>query len=146
MLFLSQPVGVGFSYSGKEPGSISNITGAYQPDPVDGRYPTINASAIDTTDLAAMAAWEVIQGFYSMLPQLDSNVSLTEFNLATESYGGHYGPAFFNYFYEQNQAIANGTAQGKHMEFNSLTIINGIIDEMIQAVSLPALKFESPIY
>jgi carboxypeptidase C (cathepsin A) len=136
MLFLSQPVGVGFSYSGKEPGSMDPITGAFVSDPVDGRYPTINASAIDTTDLAAIAAWEIIQGFYSALPQLDSNVSSTEFNLATESYGGHYGPAFFNYFYDQNEAIANGTAQGKQLSFNSLTIINGIIDELIQAVSL----------
>lgn len=135
MLFLSQPLGVGFSYSGKEPGSLSNITGAFQSEPVDGRYPTINASAIDTTDLAAVAAWEVIQAFYAELPQLDSNVSSTKFNLATESYGGHYGPAFFNYFYDQNQAIANGTAQGKPMDFDSLTIINGIIDELIQAVS-----------
>ena len=135
MLFLSQPLGVGFSYSGKEPGSLSNFTGAFQSEPVQGRYPTINASAIDTTDLAAIAAWEVIQGFYSALPQLDSNVSSTKFNLATESYGGHYGPAFFNYFYEQNQAIANGTAKGKAMDFDSLTIINGIIDEFIQVVS-----------
>lgn len=135
MLFLSQPVGVGFSYSGKEPGSLSGFTGAFQSDPVEGRYPTINASAIDTTDLAAIAAWEIIQGFYSALPQLDSNISSTRFNLATESYGGHYGPAFFNYFYNQNEAIANGTAQGKHLDFDSLTIINGIIDEYIQAVS-----------
>ncbi|ETN42933.1 uncharacterized protein HMPREF1541_02091 [Cyphellophora europaea CBS 101466] len=140
MLFLSQPLGVGFSYSGKEPGSYWNVTGEIlnaTQAPVDGRYPTINASAIDTTDLAAIAAWEVIQGFYSGLPQLDSNVSLTEFNLATESYGGHYGPAFYNYFYDQNEAIANGSAQGKQLSFNSLTIINGIIDEMIQVPYYP---------
>ena len=138
MLFLSQPVGVGFSYSGKEPGSLDPNTGAFlsadEAEPV-GRYPVINASAIDTTDLAAIAAWEVIQGFYSALPQLDSKVKSTQFNLATESYGGHYGPAFFNYFYQQNQAIANGTQQGIQMDFNSLTIINGIIYEYVQAVS-----------
>jgi hypothetical protein len=143
MLFLSQPLGVGFSYSGKEPGSLSNFSGQFQTEPVEGRYPTINASAIDTTDLAAIAAWEVIQGFYSALPQLDSNVSSTKFNLATESYGGHYGPAFFSYFYDQNQAIANGSAQGKAMDFDSLTIINGIIDEFIQVVSRFTSTFES---
>ena len=98
MLFLSQPVGVGFSYSDKGPASKSPITDEQiLPDqaPPDGRYPIIDASKIDTTELAAIAAWEVVQGFYSALPQLDSNVSSKEFNLATESYGGHYGPAFF---------------------------------------------------
>lgn len=71
---------------------------------VTGRYPIINATAIgeflyynistrsdlvsnvcvDTTDLAAVAAWEVLQGFYSALPQLDSKVQSTQFNLWTE--------------------------------------------------------------
>ena len=56
-------------------------------------YPVINATAIDTTDLAAMAAWHILQGFYSGLPQLDSKVTSKAFNLWTESYGGHYGPS-----------------------------------------------------
>ena len=77
-------------------------------------------------DLAAMAAWEVPQAFYTALLQLDSKVKSTEFNLFTEGYGGHYGPAFFNHFYQQNEKIANGTATGRHMNFNALGIINGI--------------------
>ena len=140
MIYLSQPIGVGFSYGSKEPGSLDPFTGTFlnaSEANVTGRYPVINASAIDTTDLAAMAAWEVMQGFYSALPQLDSEVTSTEFNLMTESYGGHYGPAFFNYFYDQNQAIANGTQQGKALNFNALGIINGIIDESIQAPYYP---------
>jgi hypothetical protein len=127
MLFLSQPVGVGFSYGGKEEGSIDSFTGSFVPASVggvDGRWPTIDPTAIDTTNLAAMAAWEVLQGFYSALPQLDSRVESTTFNLFTESYGGHYGPAFFNYFYEQNAMIANGTSTGKYMDFNSLGIVS----------------------
>jgi carboxypeptidase D len=56
-------------------------------------YPVINATAIDTTDMAAMAAWHILQGFYSALPQLDSKVKSKTFNLWTESYGGHYGPS-----------------------------------------------------
>lgn len=91
MLFLSQPIGVGFSYGTKGPGSLDPYFGSVvnaSEAPPNGRYPFINATEIDTTDLAAMAAWEVIQGFYSALPQLAPNVSSTEFNLATESYGG----------------------------------------------------------
>lgn len=53
------------------------------------------------------------------------------------SYGGHYGPAFYNYFYQQNALIANGTTTGKAFEFVNLGIINGIIDEYIQAPYYP---------
>lgn len=93
----------------------------------------INASALDTTDLSAVAAWHVLQGFLGALPQLDATITSKEFNLWTESYGGHYGPAFFNYFYQQNQMIANGTSQGIQLNFNTLGIGNGIIDEYTQA-------------
>lgn len=50
---------------------------------------------------------------------------------------GHYGPAFFNYFQEQNALIANGSSQGTQMEMNSLLIINGIINEFIQVPYYP---------
>jgi len=133
-------VGVGFSYGGKAPGSLDPDFGAFlnaSEAPVTGRFPFINNTKIDTTDLAAAAAWEVIQAFLTTLPQLDSRISSKTFNLATESYGGHYGPAFFNYFQQQNQAIQNGTIQGVQLQFNSLTIINGIIDEMIQVPYYP---------
>lgn len=140
MLFLSQPVGVGFSYEYEVEGSPNNFTGAVENSTyggIDGRYPGINVGEISTTDQAAAAAWEILQGFYSALPQLDNEVESTEFNLATESYGGHYGPAFFNYFYNGNEQIRNGTAQGKLLEMNSLTVINGIVDEAIQAPYYP---------
>ncbi|KAK4935376.1 hypothetical protein LTR10_023554 [Elasticomyces elasticus] len=140
MIYLSQPLGVGFSYGSKAPGSLDPITGSFlnaSQANVTGRYPVINASAIDTTQLAAVAAWEVLQGFYSALPQLDSKVQSTKFNLWTESYGGHYGPAFFDYFQQHNQAILNGTESGKYFEFVNLGIINGIISEYIQAPEYP---------
>jgi carboxypeptidase C (cathepsin A) len=50
---------------------------------------------------------------------------------------GHYGPAFYNYFDQQNKAILNGSATGKTFEFVNLGIINGIIDEEIQAPYYP---------
>ena len=50
---------------------------------------------------------------------------------------GHYGPAFYNYFDEQNQKILNGSIKGKAMQFVNLGIINGIIDEYIQAPYYP---------
>ena len=71
------------------------VTGSFENNTVEGvqgRYPVINATALDTTDLSAIAAWHVLQGFLGALPQLDANITSKEFNLWTESYGGHYGP------------------------------------------------------
>ncbi|KAI9838451.1 MAG: hypothetical protein M1837_002473 [Sclerophora amabilis] len=140
MLFLSQPYGTGFSYQEAAPGTINVNNGDYEEPSfggINGRYPIINATEVDTTDLAAVAAWHVLQGFLSNLPHLNSEIESKEFNLWTESYGGHYGPAFFNYFYEQNELIGNGTNEGVQLSMNTLGIINGIIDEYIQAPYYP---------
>ncbi|KAI4851540.1 peptidase S10, serine carboxypeptidase [Aureobasidium sp. EXF-8845] len=141
MLFLSQPFGVGFSYQEEEEGSFNPVTGSFlnaTEANATGTYPVINATEIDTTDLAAVAAWHVLQGFLSALPQLDCEIgSNKEFNLWTESYGGHYGPSFFNYFNDQNKLISNGTIPGVKLDFNTLGIGNGIIDEAIQAPHYP---------
>ncbi|KAL4883624.1 Alpha/Beta hydrolase protein [Aspergillus karnatakaensis] len=140
LLFISQPLGVGFSYADTEEGSLNPVTGVVENGSfagVQGRYPKIDATLIDTTDLAAHAAWEIVQGFLGGLPQLDSTIKSKDFSLWTESYGGHYGPAFFNHFYEQNERVANGTVDGIELNFNSLGIINGIIDEGIQAPFYP---------
>ncbi|RMJ22956.1 Carboxypeptidase S1 [Aspergillus sp. HF37] len=46
-------------------------------------------------------------------------------------------------FHEQNQKIAQGTHKGIHLDFNSLGIINGIIDEAIQAPYYPEFAVDN---
>ncbi|CAK4034662.1 related to carboxypeptidase C (cathepsin A) [Lecanosticta acicola] len=141
LLFLSQPVGVAFSYQAMTNGSLGTWTGDFlnaTQAPVTGTWSTLvpeNEGEINTTDLAAPAAWEVLQALLEALPQLQNNRATApkKFNLWTESYGGHYGPAFFNYFYKQNEKIKDGSVSGYAMEFNTLGLINAIIDETIQA-------------
>lgn len=90
LLFLSQPLGTGFSYAEDRVGRLDPSTGFIHPgneSAAAGRYPVTNATEVDTTDLAAVAAYHVLQGFLSALPMLDSRVKSREFNLWTESYG-----------------------------------------------------------
>lgn len=124
MLYLSQPVGVGFSYETTETDS-------------DGRYSLVDLSTTNTTHAAAVGAWHILQAFLELSPQLDPDIQNFTFNLWTESYGGHYGPGFYNYFYQQNEAIKNGSIQGHELQMDTLGIINGIVDEEIQTAYFP---------
>jgi carboxypeptidase C (cathepsin A) len=141
LLFISQPLGVGFSYSEQLPGSLNPSTGEREgPDyGIDGRYPVINPTELDTTQLSAVATWQVIQGFLGALPRLSPEVGNTtkKINLWTESYGGHYGPTFFKYFYQQSQLISNGSIPGIPLIFDTLGIGNGLIDTAIQTPYYP---------
>ncbi|RMZ67042.1 carboxypeptidase s1 [Pyrenophora seminiperda CCB06] len=144
MLYISQPVGTGFSYQKQAVGSFNPYSEDFHYNstqwPATGRYPILeplNEGKIDTTDLAAAAVWALL----ATVPKFDAKVGALspsrEFNLFTESYGGHYGPAFYSYFYKQNLKIQNGSMPGFPMNFNSLGIINGIIDEAVQAEQYP---------
>lgn len=47
---------------------------------------------------------------------------ILRFIFATESYGGHYGPAFVTYFDEQNAKIQSGTLQAEQLKVSALMI------------------------
>ncbi|KAF2852517.1 alpha/beta-hydrolase [Plenodomus tracheiphilus IPT5] len=148
MLYISQPVGTGFSYQKQGVGSFNPLSEDFHSNssawPATGRWPLsepLNTGTIDTTDLAAVATWHVFQALLATIPKFDAKLGplspSREFNLFTESYGGHYGPAFSSYFYNQNLKISNGSMPGYPIAFNSLGIINGIIDESVQSAHYP---------
>jgi carboxypeptidase C (cathepsin A) len=114
MLFISQPLGVGFSYSEQLPGSLDPATLTRQGPEygIDGRWPVINVTELGTTQLASVVTWHALQGFLGALPQLNPEVGTKKLHLWTSSYGGHFGPTFMKYFYDQNQLISNGSIQG----------------------------------
>ncbi|KAH4214320.1 hypothetical protein HBI95_006390 [Parastagonospora nodorum] len=146
MLYISQPVGTGLSYQEEAVGSFNDASGDFHYNsskwPAKGRYPIsdpVNVGTIDTTDLAAIGAWVSTKAWKISRCRslIVSELFSMYFNLFTESYGGHYGPAFFRYFYEQNQKIENGSMPGYPINFNSLGLINAIIDEYTQAEYYP---------
>ena len=47
---------------------------------------------------------------------------MVRFIFATESYGGHYGPAFVTFFDQQNTLIDEGKIQGEKVTVSALMI------------------------
>ncbi|KAK4250005.1 Alpha/Beta hydrolase protein [Corynascus novoguineensis] len=153
MLYIDQPVQTGFSYD-----VLTNVTIRFDGDdlseplltPTDfanGEIPPTNntfrigtmasqkaAHITNTTALSAHVMWHFLQTWLFEFPHYgrgDGKVSLW-----AESYGGTYGPGFFSFFQQQNERVANGTLEGRHLHLDTLGIINGAIDWVILAESL----------
>ena len=158
-LYIDQPVQTGLSYdsivNGTQDltdGSGDVVTGFDNGVPEQnttflvGSFPTQNEdrSANDTAN-AARSLWHFAQVWFQTFPDYKPNDDKISF--WTESYGGHYGPAFMAFFQEQNQKIANGTWKEKGetymMHLDTLGIINGCIDTLVQEPSYPHIAYNN---
>ncbi|KAJ7776290.1 serine carboxypeptidase [Mycena metata] len=97
MLFIDQPVGVGFSHG---------------------------TESVGTSQDAAADIWSFLQIF--LKDSRFSKLAANDLAIWTESYGGHYGPTFAAYFLSQNTAIGAGTVSGQHLNLKTLGIGNGL--------------------
>ncbi|KAJ6788228.1 hypothetical protein PWT90_04372 [Aphanocladium album] len=135
LLFIDQPTQVGFSYSipvpaTRDPDSeeITVLDGPDCPasDKTCGTWPLPSADLTSNSTLsAAPNMWKTLQGFMGAFPQYSRNA----FHLATDSYGGHYGPIFSDYFLKQNEKRAPGS---REVNIQSLLIGNGWFDPLVQ--------------
>jgi cathepsin A (carboxypeptidase C) len=115
MIFLDQPVNVGYSYT--------------------------EGSQVLTTPEAAVDVYAFLQLFMKSFPDW----SKQEFNIAGESYGGHYIPNFASYIHEQKTKVEQGVAElttlakEEHAPINlkSILIGNGLTDPYTQFASVP---------
>lgn len=55
-------------------------------------------------------------------PVLVNLAKTIRFILATESYGGHYGPGFASYFESQNALIKSGKLTGEIINLGALMV------------------------
>ncbi|KAF8145371.1 serine carboxypeptidase [Mycena galopus ATCC 62051] len=103
VLYIDQPVGVGFSHG---------------------------TETVGTSLEAAADVWTFLQIF--LKNSLFSNLAANDLAIWTESYGGHYGPTFAAYFLSQNAAIAAGTVTGATLNLKTLGIGDGLTDPISQ--------------
>jgi len=136
MLFLDQPVQVGFSYDtptnfsmrypdpANEPGRLDDISAVYtklppgtpreempEHDLNKGRGLGTFASqdlrfTANSTTHAAHALWHFVQTWFFEFPHYKPNDN--GISLWAESYGGHYGPGFMSFFQRMNDRIRDG--------------------------------------
>ncbi|KAF8513531.1 serine carboxypeptidase [Gautieria morchelliformis] len=103
VLYIDQPVGVGFSHG---------------------------TTSVGTSLEAASDVWEFLQIFFN--DTRFSKYATNDFAIWTESYGGHYGPTFAAYFLQQNAAISAGTISGVPINLKVLGVGDGLTDPLNQ--------------
>ncbi|KAK6080636.1 serine carboxypeptidase [Seiridium cupressi] len=161
MLFIDQPNQVGFSYDTPTNGSLDLLTNEVYVPPenrpnsrpdnlfLNGTFSSMNANnTANTTETAALAIYHMLQGFLGAFPQYSPPDSGSlGVNLFAESYGGKFGPAFASKWEEMNTARANDTLSNNatvDIHLTSLGIVNGCIDDLIQAPYYPVMATKNP--
>ncbi|KAI9066213.1 serine carboxypeptidase [Trametes sanguinea] len=98
MIYLDQPIPTGFSQGARE---------------------------FNNSFAAAADVWNFLQILFD--DHRFSRFRSNDFAIWTESYGGHFGPAFSRYFLDQNARIAHGGLQGVPVNLKVLGIGDGLI-------------------
>ncbi|KAG8879953.1 hypothetical protein FRB98_005442 [Tulasnella sp. 332] len=119
--------------------NVANVLYIDQPIGAGFSYGTENA---DSSKSAASKIWVMLQTFFETYPQYEGR----ELILATESYGGHYGPEFVTYFDAQNKRIRQGGLKGEVITVSALMLNNGWIDPVTQYASYPGFAAHPPGY
>ena len=153
LLYLDQPVQVGYSYDtlhnatldlGASAGdftianpTISNFSeGLPQQNNTFyvGTFASQNLTfTANSTSHAATALWHFAQTWFEEFPFYKPHNERV--SIWTESYGGKYGPVFSKFFQTQNEKISNGTIRGPgvhYINLDTLGIVNGCIDSLAQ--------------
>ncbi|KAK3312080.1 Alpha/Beta hydrolase protein [Apodospora peruviana] len=157
MLYIDQPVQVGFSYDTLVNGIVDEVKSPFHiavvEEPTKGNFThrggvfasQRNTTITNTTMNSAEAIWNFMQVWMQEFPEYKSSDD-NKFSIWSESYGGHYGPIFADFFSRQNEQIAAGKLsndKAKPLTVDSIGIINGCIDSNVQMASYPQMAFNN---
>ncbi|TFK38948.1 serine carboxypeptidase [Crucibulum laeve] len=117
VLYIDQPVGVGFSHGDLKVG---------------------------TSQQAAADIWSFMQIFLS--DSRFTKYQKNNLAIWTESYGGHYGPTFAAHFLAQNAAISAGTVSGIPLNLKFLGVGDGLTDPLTQYPGYIAYAASNPYH
>ena len=116
VIFLDQPVGVGYSYSS------------------DG-------STVNTSPVAGVDVYAFLELFITRFPKYAG----LPFHLAAESYGGTYAPNIASVIYKKNKELALApTPKLARINLASVILANGLTDPYIQMASVPDYACDGP--
>ncbi|KAI0789518.1 Alpha/Beta hydrolase protein [Abortiporus biennis] len=116
MIFLDQPINVGYSYSD------------------DG-------STVNTSPVAAEDVYAFLELFLSRYPQY----SKSPFHIAAESYGGTYAPNIASVIYKKNKELSFAPIPDvKPIHLTSVILANGLTDPYVQYGSIPDYACNGP--
>ncbi|PAV19070.1 serine carboxypeptidase [Pyrrhoderma noxium] len=116
IIFLDQPVNVGYSYSD------------------DG-------SSVNTSPVAGEDVYAFLQLFLARYPKYAN----APFHLAAESYGGTYAPNFANIIHKKNkELLKSANTDLLNINLASVMIGNGLTNSYIQDASIPTFACDGP--
>ncbi|PPQ66021.1 hypothetical protein CVT26_010777 [Gymnopilus dilepis] len=116
IIFLDQPVNVGYSYA------------------EDG-------TTVSTSPVAGKDVYAFLELFLNRFPEY----SKAPFHLAAESYGGTYAPNFANVIFKANKELqAAPNPKLKHINLSSVILANGLTNPYVQMASVPDYVCEGP--
>jgi len=115
MIFLDQPINVGYSYSD-------------------------NGNTVNTSPVAAKDVYAFLELFLSRFPEY----STQPFHIAAESYGGIYVPHIANIIYTENKKIPIASSGLVKINLASIILGNGMTDNYVQMASVPDYLCEGP--
>ncbi|AEO67394.1 uncharacterized protein THITE_2144774 [Thermothielavioides terrestris NRRL 8126] len=156
MLYIDQPVQTGFSYDTLINGTVDETTIPWQVTPLSASS-VVNATTLpgvfasqnpmstaNTTATAALAAWHFMQIWMQEFPIYKPQGNT--FSIWGESYGGHYCPAFADFFASQNSKIVHGKIDGKPavpLLVDTVGILNGCVDILAQMPAYPQMAYNN---
>ncbi|KAJ8462046.1 hypothetical protein ONZ45_g18075 [Pleurotus djamor] len=116
IIFLDQPVNVGYSYSD------------------DG-------STVNNTPAAAIDVYAFLELFLNRFPEYAD----VPFHIAAESYGGTYAPNFANLIHKQNKQLSVAPTPGlRRINLASVILANGLTDPYTQMGSIADYLCDGP--